>query len=287
MKRSGEQSRGERPLGERLPVERLMSIAREAGREILKVYETDFSVEYKQDRSPLTEADRASHRVIAAGLGELFPGIPVVSEEADEQPPEQPPEQPTEPSAERTPGKAERLWLVDPLDGTKEFVKRNGEFTVNIALVEHGYPVFGLIYAPCLDVLYYGGGREAYRVEGSGPPRPIRASQPQDAFIVAESRSHPSEELDRFLEGLSARYGRIERIRRGSSLKFCAVAEGSAHLYARYGPTMEWDTAAGQAIVEAAGGAVIGLDGKRLAYNKPGRRNGFFLAASVELPLRT
>lgn len=251
----------------RLPVDRLMAIAREAGRQIMAVYETDFSVEYKEDLSPLTAADRASHRVISAGLTGLFPDIPILSEEGREQDCE-------------TRKNWKRFWLVDPLDGTKEFVKRNGEFTVNIALIEGRYPVFGLIYAPCMDLMYYGGWQEARRVEGSGPPRPIQVSRPTDAITVVESRSHPSAEFERFMAGISSRYSRIERLQRGSSLKFCAVAEGGAHLYPRFGPTMEWDTAAGQAIVEAAGGAVLGPDGERLACNKTTLRNDSFLVTS-------
>lgn len=264
---------------------RLARICREAGEAILKVYGTDFAVETKADQSPVTLADRASHERIAEGLGRAYPDVPLLSEEGRETP-----------YGERRGWR--RFWLVDPLDGTKEFVKRNGEFTVNIALVEDGYPVFGMIYAPVLDVLYYGDSRGAYKAERQGAAIPLRVrgeasgaaaggtagaadrgadAGAEDAVVLVESRSHPSPETAAYAAGLHPR--KVRRIERGSSLKLCAVAEGAAHVYPRFGPTMEWDTAAGQAIVEAAGGVVLSPDGERLRCNTERLVNGSFIAA--------
>lgn len=247
----------------------LMAIAKEAGAAILSVYEKDFEVEYKDDRSPLTEADRLSHERIVEGLAALDASIPVLSEEGKDIPYE-----------ERV--NWQRFWLVDPLDGTKEFVKRNGEFTVNIALIEQGYPVLGVIYVPVTDVLYYGeAGKEAVKIASGSMPQTLAVRKPESgAITIVESRSHPSPELESFMSELQQKYSSIDRISKGSSLKFCAVAEGSAHLYPRMGPTMEWDTAAGQAIVEAAGGSVKWLNGERVHYNKEILRNDFFIVGS-------
>lgn len=247
----------------------LMAIAKEAGAAILSVYEKDFEVEYKDDRSPLTEADRLSHERIVEGLAALDASIPVLSEEGKDIP-----------YAERV--NWQRFWLVDPLDGTKEFVKRNGEFTVNIALIEQGYPVLGVIYVPVTDVLYYGeAGKEAVKIASGSMAQTLAVRKPESgAITIVESRSHPSPELESFMSELQQKYSSIDRISKGSSLKFCAVAEGSAHLYPRMGPTMEWDTAAGQAIVEAAGGSVKWLNGERVHYNKEILRNDFFIVGS-------
>lgn len=247
----------------------LMAIAKEAGAAILSVYEKDFEVEFKDDRSPLTEADRLSHERIVEGLAALDASIPVLSEEGKDIPYE-----------ERV--NWQRFWLVDPLDGTKEFVKRNGEFTVNIALIEQGYPVLGVIYVPVTDVLYYGeAGKEAVKIASGSMAQTLAVRKPESgAITIVESRSHPSPELESFMSELQQKYSSIDRISKGSSLKFCAVAEGSAHLYPRMGPTMEWDTAAGQAIVEAAGGSVKWLNGERVHYNKEILRNDFFIVGS-------
>ncbi len=241
----------------------LCDLAVEAGRAILAVYAGPIAVDTKDDRSPLTEADRAAHRVIAGGLARLAPDVPILSEEGRHVP-----------FDERR--RWRRLWVVDPLDGTKEFIKRNGEFTVNIALVEHGDPVLGVVYAPVPDLLYFavhGGG--AWRRQGHGPAEPIRARAPDPArgLTVVQSRSHPSPDLEAYLAGLPV----AETLARGSSLKLCAVAEGSADLYPRLGPTMEWDTAAGHAVVEAAGGAVRTPAGQPLRYNKPDLLNPHFI----------
>jgi len=243
----------------------VVALAREAGEAILKVYgEVDPAVEYKRDNSPLTKADLASHDVIARGLGRLTPGWPVLSEESRQIP-----------FDERR--LWERFWMVDPLDGTKEFLKRNGEFTVNIALIENGASILGVVYAPALGKLYYAArGAGAWKQEG-GSALPLRAAKAADGVLrVVVSRSHGSgeENLDRF----TGAAGRCEFVPMGSSLKFCLVAEGVADLYPRTGPTMEWDTAAAHCILEQAGGSVTGLDRELFVYNKPDLLNPGFLA---------
>ena len=235
-----------------LPLDDLLRLAREAGAAILSIYNTDFEVERKADNSPLTEADLASHRTIVSTLERLTPEIPVLSEESANIPFE-------------TRRGWTRYWLIDPLDGTKEFVKRNGEFTVNIALVEGDRPTAGVVYAPVLDRLYYGtAGDGAWRQDGDSAARQIQvAAHLRQPAKVAGSRSHAGESLKRFLANL----GEHELVSMGSSLKLCLVAEGVADLYPRLGPTSEWDTAAAQAVVEAAGGRVTTLDMAPLRYN--------------------
>ncbi|MCF6093260.1 3'(2'),5'-bisphosphate nucleotidase CysQ [Microaerobacter geothermalis] len=251
-----------------IDIQKVIEIAKEAGQEILKIYHTDFSVQKKEDDSPLTAADQASHQVISKELSALYPDIPILSEEGKDIL-----------YKERINWK--RFWLVDPLDGTKEFINRNGEFTVNIALIENGYPVLGVIYVPEFDILYYGTQQDgALKINQNGDVEKLKVKQVEsDSFTIVESRSHPSKELEEWMKEIKKKYGNIERVKRGSSLKFCAVAEGLADLYPRLGPTMEWDTAAGQAIVEAAGGCVVTLEGKRLSYNKESLKNGGFLVS--------
>lgn len=233
-------------------LEPVLAISRAAGAEILAVYHADFTVETKDDRSPLTAADRASHELIARELTRLAPGIPVWSEESA-----------TVPFAERRAWP--RFWLVDPLDGTREFIKRNGEFTVNIALVDGHAPVLGVVHVPALDRDYYGSpGIGAWRRDAGGNARPISVCRPAHHPVrVVGSRSHRGSSLDAFL----ARLGPHELVGMGSSLKFCLVAEGAADVYPRLGPTSEWDTAAAQAVVEAAGGRVVDRAGNALSYN--------------------
>lgn len=242
----------------------VLAIAREAGRQILDIYRSaDFGVETKEDRSPLTAADRASHGVIARELARLTPQLPVWSEESA-----------TVDRAERAGWQA--FWLVDPLDGTKEFIKRNGEFTVNIALVAGHEPVLGVVHAPASNTDYYGcRGVGAFAREGAESPRPITVSRTaQQPLRVVGSRSHRGDSLDAFL----ARIGPCEMVPMGSSLKFCLVAAGTADIYPRLGPTSEWDTAAAQAVVECAGGQVVDLEGRPLRYNTgPGVLNPFFV----------
>lgn len=230
----------------------VVAIAREAGDAILEVYGRDFSVENKEDQSPLTEADLAAHRIIVDRLQALTPDIPVLSEESASIPWE-----------ERR--KWPRFWLVDPLDGTKEFVKRNGEFTVNIALIEGHHPTMGVVHVPVTGVTYFGETNTgAYRQEGDESPSAIRVSASlKGTPRVVGSRSHAGEDLRRFLDNL----GHHELVSMGSSLKLCLVAEGKADIYPRLGPTSEWDTAAAQAVVESAGGRVTDTDMQRLTCN--------------------
>jgi 3'(2'), 5'-bisphosphate nucleotidase len=246
----------------------VLEIASAAGRAIMDVYESDFAVELKDDRSPLTQADRAAHRIIVAGLAALPERLPVLSEESagDE-------------IDERR--SWSRYWLVDPLDGTKEFIKRNGEFTVNIALIEDHAPVLGVVVAPALAAAYTGAaGAGAFKHSG-GTVRPIRVRRPAALPLrVVGSRSHASPALTAFLDAL----GPHELKPMGSSLKICLVAEGEADLYPRLGPTSEWDTAAAQAILVAAGGGMMDLDGRPLAYNaKESLLNPLFFAFGDDL----
>lgn len=231
----------------------IAGIAREAGRKILEIYETDFEVTDKADESPLTEADMAAHHTIVESLGELTPDIPVLSEESADIPWD-----------ERR--RWTTYWLVDPLDGTREFIKKNGEFTVNIALVERGIPLLGVVHAPALGRTYLGcDGVGAFRQDtGDSNPRPIFVEPLVDAPVrVVASRSHRDADTEAVLE----RLGPHEVVSMGSSLKFCLVAEGKADFYPRMGPTSEWDTAAAHAVVEAAGGRVCRMDMQPLRYN--------------------
>jgi 3'(2'), 5'-bisphosphate nucleotidase len=234
------------------PILDVIALARQAGDAILRIYGQDFAVDQKDDQSPLTEADLASHRVIAEGLSRLTPDIPVMSEESA-----------TIPWEKRR--RWQRFWLVDPLDGTKEFVKRNGEFTVNIALVEGHHPVLGVVHVPVTGVTYFGeSDMGAFRQAGDQPPEPIHVTATlKSAPRVVGSRSHAGEGLKRFLANL----GKHELVSMGSSLKLCLVAEGKADIYPRLGPTSEWDTAAAQAVVEAAGGRVTDTSMTRLTCN--------------------
>jgi 3'(2'), 5'-bisphosphate nucleotidase len=247
--------------------EELLEIARRAalaaGEAVMKVYATAFDVHQKTDNTPVCEGDLASERVVCAMLGEAFPDIPIASEELV--------------VAEGLPPRADRFWLVDPLDGTKEFVARNGEFAVLIALIEDGIPVLGVVHGPALGVTYAAcGPGTATRQYGNGPPEPIRArTPPPDGLVVIHSRSHEnSRRLAEFLQD----YPICERKKCGSALKFGVIAAGEADFYPRFGTTMEWDTAAGQAILEAAGGRVETISGTPLRYGKPGLKNGGFLA---------
>ncbi|HKL64262.1 MAG TPA: 3'(2'),5'-bisphosphate nucleotidase CysQ [Woeseiaceae bacterium] len=230
----------------------VVAIARSSGQAILEVYETDFDVESKQDDSPITAADRAAHDIIVQGLTRLTPGMPVLSEE-DGMPF----------YGERSAW--QRYWLVDPLDGTKEFVNRNGEFTVNIALVEGHQSVLGVVHVPVQGKTYTGlHGYGARRLVDGASSEAIRVAEESASPVrVVGSRSHRGAGLDAWLEEL----GEHELVPMGSSLKFCVVAEGGADVYPRLGPTSEWDTAAAQAVVEAAGGRVTVAGGAPLAYN--------------------
>ena len=280
-------------------MEKLLQIAidaaLEAGKEIMRIYDDpsqDFGIERKADNSPLTLADRAAHNCIVRHLEPT--GIPILSEEGAHLPYE-----------ERKAWK--RLWVVDPLDGTKEFIKKNGEFTVNIALVEDGNPVLGVIFVPATGVLYAGVvGEGAWKSPLPAPPLgechkavafgkseksdyseysenevlPQRGSGEgaRSSFTIVASRSHLSPETEEFIEEMRRKHGEIELISSGSSLKICLVAEGSADIYPRFAPTMEWDTAAGDAIARAAGREVVDAKtGNPLVYNKPDLHNPWFI----------
>ncbi|WP_133500707.1 3'(2'),5'-bisphosphate nucleotidase CysQ [Cognatilysobacter terrigena] len=258
--------------------ESVIALAVEAAHAILRVYEADFDVESKKDHSPLTEADLASHRVIADGLARLTPDIPVLSEEAEHK---------VAPEVRRA---WSRLWIVDPLDGTREFVKRNGEFTVNIALVEDGVATWGVIQAPVTGVIWHGGAAHgAFRRERvDGDDHAMRIQSPAGTPMrVAASRSHKDGRSEAFIAAMRAR-GDVEQLNLGSSLKFCRIAEGGLDLYPRFGPTCEWDTAAGQAILEGAGGQVVDPHGRPLRYNvRDTLLNGDFIAVGdPRLPWR-
>ncbi len=247
----------------------VLALVRQAAAAILDVYaagagERAGTVMRKDDQSPLTEADLAAHRILVAGLESLLPGVPVLSEEAADIP------------WERRAGWC-RHWLVDPLDGTKEFLSRNGEFTVNVALIEDHRPVLGVVQVPVSGVEYWGlPGIGSWRADAGAAPVPIAVSEQAPPVVrVVGSRSHRGASLDAFLQRLGAH----ELVSMGSSLKFCVLAEGRADVYPRLGPTSEWDTAAAQAVVEGAGGRVLRLDGQPLAYNtKPELLNPDFVA---------
>ena len=228
----------------------------------MEVYATDFDVVAKGDASPVTVADERAEALIVAALHELAPAIPIVAEEAV--------------AAGQVPAVGDRFWLVDPLDGTKEFIKRNGEFTVNIALIEDGRPVLGVVCAPALDRLYAGATGVGAYVLDSGGRRPLRCrAVPPEGLTVVASASHGDPGLlDDYLRGRPVAARRAI----GSSLKLCLVAAGEADLYPRFGRTMEWDIAAGHAVLAAAGGAVTDLAGAPLGYGKPGFDNPAFVA---------
>ncbi len=240
-----------------------------AGDEIMSVYGAEnFSVEIKEDSSPVTAADLAADAVISKGLQDAFPGIPLVTEE----------------QADSHAQSGDTFLIVDPLDGTKEFVKRRGDFTVNIALVEKGVPTLGVVYAPARGRLFYTTGNGAVEESGTfgtervGHRSPINVAEADNSALrVVASKSHRSPELEEYI----GRYAIANSVAAGSSLKFCLVATGEADFYPRLGPTMEWDTAAGHAVLAAAGGEVRRLDDLTpLAYGKPAFRNPYFLAMS-------
>lgn len=245
----------------------LVTLARQAGNAIMEIYQKDFEIYDKSDSSPLTEADLAAHHILVDGLNKIEPHYPVLSEESDE-------------NIKNDRFNWGTYWLIDPLDGTKEFIKKNGEFTVNIALIQNGKAIIGVVYAPALDTLYFGeAGKGAYKQEGNSEQLPIQVREkPQNTndYIIVGSRSHQSEEFKTFIQD----YPGAKIVSMGSSLKLCLVAEGKADIYPRLGLTSEWDTAAAQAVVEAAGGLVIRHDNNQpLIYNtnKDTLLNPFFI----------
>ncbi|WDE98186.1 3'(2'),5'-bisphosphate nucleotidase CysQ [Lentisphaera profundi] len=241
----------------------IIKLAREAGAKIMEIYATDFEVYTKDDKSPLTEADQAANAIICAGLQELTPNIPILSEE------------------NKTIDYADRkdwtqMWVVDPIDGTKEFIKKNGEFTVNIALVERGIPIAGVVYAPAIDDLYWADETGAYK---NGDKLPLTTNNtPEKALTIVASRSHMSQETQDYVDSLKAGTESIELTSVGSSLKLCYVAEGKADQYPRLAPTMEWDTAAAHAVALQAGKEVLDFKTRKpLQYNKENLLNPWFL----------
>jgi 3'(2'), 5'-bisphosphate nucleotidase len=269
--------------------------SKEAGLAIIDVYEQDFDVSYKEDRSPLTLADQRSHNIIVDHLTDPSrKSLPILSEEGKDIPFEQ----------RRI---WEYFWLIDPLDGTKEFIKRNGEFTVNIALIYQHRPILGVIFAPVNNVFYFASeGFGSYRLKNGNAfklldgkaseidrdrvlkeilkqsdrlPYYDTPSETHDSpFIIVGSRSHPSKEFEAFVKTMRKQHAKVEVVSSGSSLKLCLVAEGRANIYPRLGPTMEWDTAAGQAIVEQANGSVLNYEtGEPLQYNKKNLLNSWFI----------
>lgn len=244
-------------------MKQVAEITQRAGAEILKIYATDFDVETKDDQSPVTAADKAAEAIILPALTNELPlSFPIVSEEAASEG--------SIPDFSSTP-----FWLVDPLDGTKEFISRNGDFTVNIGLIENGTPIMGAVYAPAHDATYIGGAPGAFLNIGNSGYQEITCRPfPPEGLTALVSRSHRSPETDAYLK----RFTITEDISAGSSLKFCKVAEGKADLYPRLGRTMEWDTAAAHGVLKFAGGHIETLDGAPLQYGKPGLENPHFVA---------
>jgi 3'(2'), 5'-bisphosphate nucleotidase len=254
-----------------LDLERLLAVtfaaARRAGEAIMEIYAGNIAVTRKADASPVTLADARAEAIILAALAAAAPGIPVVAEEQCE--------------ADGLPAAtADLFWLVDPLDGTKEFISRNGEFTVNIGLIQGGIPILGMVHVPALEITYGGAGPgTARRWRGATGAEPIAARRaPASGLVVVHSRSHENnEKFDAYLVGRNVAEKRVC----GSSVKFCLLAAGEADLYPRFGPTMEWDTAAGHAVLLAAGGSVTTLEGTPFVYGKTGLRNPGFIARGL------
>lgn len=249
-------------MPENVDLQNIIAIAKDAGNAIMKIYQKDFSIEYKDDKSPLTEADIKSNEIICNALELLYPNIPILSEE-------------NKMVSYEERKNWELFWLIDPIDGTKEFIKKNGEFTVNIALIENNTPILGVVYAPVLDEMYYAQkGNGAFK-NGQKLPLFINTS-PKESLSVVASKSHLSKETQLFIDNLDTKS--IEQVSKGSSLKLCMVAEGSADIYPRLAPTMEWDTGAAHAVVLEAGKKVLQF-GKEddVIYNKEALLNPWFI----------
>ncbi|MCW9033636.1 MAG: 3'(2'),5'-bisphosphate nucleotidase CysQ [Rhodospirillales bacterium] len=247
-------------------METLRQTALKAGEKIMEIYNSDFEVITKADDSPVTLADQAAEAIITPVLKEIWPDVPVVAEEAA--------------AAGDIPDVGDGpFWLVDPVDGTKQFVSRKDEFTVNIALIEDRTPLLGVVYVPAYDHMYLGSPLGATFSEKGEEPKPIHVrKRPEESLVAVASISHRTQETDDFLEQVGA----TETTSAGSSLKFCLVAKGEADVYPRFGPTMEWDTGAGHAVLAAAGGKLINPDGSEFLYSKPNFRNGDFIAWGTE-----
>ena len=247
-------------------IDALIDLVKESGKSILEIYNSnDMGISYKDDKSPLTLADKASNKIICSKLKELTPDIPILSEEGKNIPYE-----------ERK--KWTTFWLIDPIDGTKEFINKNGEFSVNIALINHYQPILGIVYAPVLNTIWYGSASHgSFKIENNRTPKKINVSKYNDNEIikVVSSRSHSNNsKLEKFLID----YPKHELVFMGSSIKICLVADGTAHMYPRLGPTMEWDTGAAHAVVKFSGGKITDFeDGNELSYNKENLLNPSFL----------
>ena len=251
-------------------IEQLIEISKDAGKAILEVYNSDFGHQIKEDLSPLTKADTLSNNIICERLKVITPDIPILSEENSDIP-----------FSVRS--QWSQYWLVDPLDGTKEFINRNDEFTVNIALISDNAPIFGLVYAPAINETFWGcNNMGSYHINSENISRKIKPQyKNNDSLRIVASRSHPSEKLTYFLENLNEEYELIEA---GSSLKFCLVAKGDVDIYPRFGLTSEWDTGAGQAVVYNAGGRVLKHEQDELIYNsKESLLNPCFMVAKKNL----
>jgi len=244
----------QRPIDGEGDLARMIQLALRAGEAILAVYGTEFAVDRKADASPVTEADRQAEAIILAGLRDIAPSVPIIAEE--------------ETAAGRLPAVSNVFFLVDPLDGTKEFLARNGEFTVNIALVRDGVPAMGVVYAPALGVLFCGGPAGAFKTTvdngQTAPLQPVHVRTAPATIAATGSRTLGAGNCEGWLD----RFPSTSFVTVGSSLKFCMLAEGAADIYPRFGRTMEWDTAAGDAVLRAAGGKVVTLDGRPLIYGK-------------------
>lgn len=253
-----------------IDIQKIVRIAQTAGAAILEVYNQDFSIEKKEDNSPLTMADKRSNDIIITELKKLYPEIPVISEESRQVP-----------FATRKDWKT--VWLVDPLDGTKEFINKNGEFTVNIALIERGEPVLGVVHIPVTNETYYASkGCGCHKISQSGNTAKLSVTREhyskKTKIKVVASRSHLTDEVKEFVENLKRQGKEVDFISSGSSLKFCLVAEGSADVYPRFGPTMEWDTAAAHAVATEAGLKVLNAQSREpLIYNKENLLNPWFV----------
>lgn len=249
-------------MQEKVDLNKIINISKIAGNAILEIYEREFTIVYKDDKSPLTEADIVSNKIICLALKELYPLIPILSEENKE--------------IEYEKRKHwEVFWLIDPIDGTKEFIKKNGEFTVNIALIEKGIPVLGVVFAPALDEMYVA--KKGFGAFKNGEKLPLVQNKlPKELLNVVASKSHLSKETQKFIDNLETK--KVEQVSKGSSLKLCMVAEGIADIYPRLAPTMEWDTAAAHAIVLEAGKKVIQFENdKSVVYNKENLLNPWFV----------
>ena len=241
----------------------VIRLADEASEKVLHIYQSDFKVNYKEDQSPITAADMASHDIIVRGLRQISRDIPILSEEGAQAPWE-----------ERKSWR--RFWLIDPIDGTKDFTQRTGEFTVNIAMIEDGEPVMGVVTAPALKEAFWGiKGEGAHMRDRTGRTHRIRVAEPRETLRVVASKNHLNDETRAFIDAL----GPHEVVQAGSSLKLCRIAEGHADIYPRMGPTCEWDTAAAHAVLLAAGGKVQTVEGQPLTYGKEDVLNPYFVAA--------